>query len=178
MHCSKRGCGRRSRTCGSGEFLDGPAPATPETGSAPRSLRRCLELSVIGARGSKNCDQGFALDPRGKEVKIKDLTFWPTGSRCCRPGCRRSSRCGRPRGGSAERCPRTRRGRHADFHPYTLSSTQTRPKERPDRYRASNPRPTPRRYHARCKRPQGLGAKLSTGTVLPRNSPFAPPASV
>ena len=29
---------------------------------------------------TKKFDQGFALDPRGKEVSIKDLTFWPTGS--------------------------------------------------------------------------------------------------
>jgi hypothetical protein len=25
--------------------------------------------------------QGYALDPRRKEVKIKDLTFWPSGNR-------------------------------------------------------------------------------------------------
>jgi hypothetical protein len=30
---------------------------------------------------SKKRDQGYALDPRGKEKKIKDLAFWPNGNR-------------------------------------------------------------------------------------------------
>lgn len=33
-----------------------------------------LELSVTGAIASKNSGQGFALDPRGKEVKFQGVT--------------------------------------------------------------------------------------------------------
>jgi hypothetical protein len=36
-------------------------------------------LSVITS--FPKTDQGYALDPRGKEDKIKDLTFWPSGNR-------------------------------------------------------------------------------------------------
>jgi hypothetical protein len=48
--------------------------------------------SIVGHNlVQKNRDQGCALDPRGKEVKIKDLTFWPTGNRGRCTGRRRCS---------------------------------------------------------------------------------------
>jgi hypothetical protein len=52
---------------------------------------------------SKNRDQGYALDPRCKEVKIKDLTFWPNGNRGRRSGSRGNTRRGWRRGGSEDR---------------------------------------------------------------------------
>jgi hypothetical protein len=37
-----------------------------------------LELSIIGAMASKNSEHGFALDPRGKAVKIQGASVLPT----------------------------------------------------------------------------------------------------
>src|SRR6516162_86687 len=50
--------------------------------------RRSGLARVVGHNLVPNRDQGYALDPRGKEKKVKDLTFWPTGSRCRCSGCR------------------------------------------------------------------------------------------
>jgi hypothetical protein len=41
---------------------------------------------VVGHDLIANATRALPGTPRGKEVKIKDLTFWPTGNRCCRAG--------------------------------------------------------------------------------------------
>jgi hypothetical protein len=47
----------------------------------PRSVDGPVLRALSVVTLFKNRDQGCALDPRRKEVKIKDLTFWPTGNR-------------------------------------------------------------------------------------------------
>jgi hypothetical protein len=72
----------------------------------------CTRCGIIGADGRPNWKE--QPDPRGKEDKIKDLTFRPTESRGRSTGRRWSSSRGRPRGGPVDRCSRNRRGRHGD----------------------------------------------------------------
>ena len=54
------------------------ARATPGTGSEPRSPRPCVWNCPSSEQCLKKFDQGFALDPRGKEVKIQGVSVLPT----------------------------------------------------------------------------------------------------
>jgi hypothetical protein len=56
-------------------------PAASVTNSGCGFFLRSRRRALVIMASSKKRDQGFALDQRGKEVKIKDLTFWPTGNR-------------------------------------------------------------------------------------------------
>jgi hypothetical protein len=81
--------------------------------------RRSGLARVVVHASSKRTRSGLRPGPpRGKEDKIKDLTFWPTGNRGCRSGKRWRPNCGRPHGGGVDRCPRNRRGRHANWLPH------------------------------------------------------------
>jgi hypothetical protein len=71
-----------------GEFSRSPhlAMIGHDNSPLPRPARA---LSVMTS--FPKTDRAYALDPRAKEDKIKDLTFWPNGNRSCRSGRRWSS---------------------------------------------------------------------------------------
>jgi hypothetical protein len=79
-----------------------------------QELEECFDrggrpASVVDHGPVEKRDQSYALDPRLKEVKLKDLTFWPTESPDRYPGAGRYCYCGRRRGAAAERHSRHRR---------------------------------------------------------------------
>jgi hypothetical protein len=80
----------RSKHPGFVEFRVGKSAAIPASARVENHMRQMR--------------RDFAApDPRGNEVKIKDLTFWRPGSPGCRGGPRRRPRTGKRSGGTAER---------------------------------------------------------------------------
>jgi len=66
---------------GAREFLDGRNQPHQEL---EMGLDSSSGLACVVAHGRlvlKKTDQGCALDPRSKELKTKDLTFWPRENR-------------------------------------------------------------------------------------------------